>query len=206
MESGKTTTVTAAAAVKKVLTKRRTQRMTSSGNLLPKEPSLLPRVLFNSHDLDESGGISTEEFRGLIYSLGYYMNEEELKIAISSVDTNGDGEVSLEEFMVWWESDDRFRGLRLDEAGVEAVQRASDFFQYYDTEDKGYVTAEQFETMFDYMKQWPGYFREGVTIEEAFQEIKSDYQGAGSVEKVSFNDYLRWLINIGSIQMSATAA
>jgi len=58
---------------------------------------------FNIIDEDNSGNISTSEMPQMIESLGENnVKKEDLKDAILVFDTNKDGLISLEEFIVWW--------------------------------------------------------------------------------------------------------
>lgn len=57
---------------------------------------------FDTYDVDNSGTITTNEMPKMIESLNYSPNSEDLKAAILSFDSNKDGNISLDEFIIWW--------------------------------------------------------------------------------------------------------
>ena len=65
------------------------------------------RAVFNKHDVDGSGDISTEEFKGIATDLGTVpeLTDDELKEAVSQIDKSNDGEFSFEELWTWWIQD-----------------------------------------------------------------------------------------------------
>ena len=76
------------------------KKLKASGN---REEEQL-RNVFNKHDVDGSGDISTEEFKGIASDLGTVpeLTDEELKEAVSQIDKSNDGEFSFEELWTWW--------------------------------------------------------------------------------------------------------
>ncbi|KAJ3270437.1 hypothetical protein HK104_004920 [Borealophlyctis nickersoniae] len=133
--------------------------------------------------------------------MGYYLSESELAVAIATLDTDGDGEISYDEFLDWWVRDDRFWRLQLSEEQAQAVQRATEYFQHFDRSDKGYVDATEFAYMFADMRRWNGFFRQDITLEEALVELRNGREAnVGGEGVISFNDYVNWLIRIGSIK------
>ncbi|KAI9207358.1 uncharacterized protein BJ171DRAFT_439634 [Polychytrium aggregatum] len=152
------------------------------------------RALFQNFDADGKGSISADDFRKLVYSMGYYLSDAELQIAMAQLDADGDHVISLDEFLTWWRKDDRFKRLQMTMNQAEAVQSATGFFQYFDVENKGYVDHDQFRRMYEYMHSQRNYFPPEMTFQEAYLTLKSD-----GVGYVSFNDYIAWLIKIGSI-------
>ncbi|KAJ3029031.1 Calcium-dependent protein kinase 13 [Rhizophlyctis rosea] len=178
----------------------RTHKSTSAPEIDPNSEASrtynvpLSRVLFSAHDVDDSGGISLHEFRGLVYSMGYYLSDQELQVAVATLDTDGNGEISYQEFLNWYTHDNRFASLQLSPAQASAVQSASEYFQYFDRDSKGHIKPSEFTHMFNDM-QSRGYFRPEMTVEGALREIKGGREG----EDVSFNDYVSWLVRVGSI-------
>jgi len=57
----------------------------------------ISEVMFNRYDKDRSGSITIDEFRDLSYSLGYYLNDTELDIAVKKLDKSGTGSISYPE-------------------------------------------------------------------------------------------------------------
>ncbi|KAI8924742.1 hypothetical protein BC831DRAFT_463787 [Entophlyctis helioformis] len=161
----------------------------------------LSKVLFSAHDVDDSGGISAHEFKTLVYSMGYYLDETEAAVAIATLDGGHKGEISYDEFLKWWTSDNRFKRLQLSEEQTAAVQSATEFFQHFDRDEKGYVDETEFQSMYAYLSGLPGYFPPGTTLEQALGQLRGPND-----DYVSFNDYITWLLRIGSIKTGHMAA
>lgn len=58
-----------------------------------------PRQIF---DKDSSGCIDAKELQQLMFEFGVVVPDEEVDKALAVVDTDGSGEIDLEEFSVWW--------------------------------------------------------------------------------------------------------
>lgn len=56
------------------------------------------RQAFNVFDRDQSGSISTEELKNVMSSLGEKLSDKEVDAMIREADTDGDGEISFQEF------------------------------------------------------------------------------------------------------------
>ena len=51
------------------------------------------------------------------------------------------------------QSEDRLQHLHLDDAAVQAAQRCSEYFQFFDQTKTGTLNGEEFTTMYGYMVQ-----------------------------------------------------
>ena len=56
---------------------------------------------FRQYDLDGNGSITLDEYKQISARAGWNKTEEELKTMMSKLDTDGDGEISFNEFVVW---------------------------------------------------------------------------------------------------------
>ena len=84
----------------------------SVSNAQPVAPMSLPRptkqvgdvgrVMFKKYNKDGSGFISADELHQLCASLGKELTEEQLDRAMAKLDKNGEGTVSIDEFLWWW--------------------------------------------------------------------------------------------------------
>mmetsp|Transcript_49914 Transcript_49914/g.78987 ORF Transcript_49914/g.78987 Transcript_49914/m.78987 type:complete len:174 (-) Transcript_49914:161-682(-) len=81
-------------------------RMTSSSEATQKKhPNLSEedlqefREIFNLVDTDRGGSIGTEELARLMDTLGIRTTPEELKLMVSEIDENGNGEIDFDEFV-----------------------------------------------------------------------------------------------------------
>lgn len=50
-------------------------------------------MVFDKHDLDGNNAITKDEFHEFIYSMGRYMDEQELEAAWTFIELNGDGKI-----------------------------------------------------------------------------------------------------------------
>mmetsp|Transcript_31721 Transcript_31721/g.80120 ORF Transcript_31721/g.80120 Transcript_31721/m.80120 type:complete len:159 (-) Transcript_31721:191-667(-) len=57
------------------------------------------REIFNLVDADKGGSIGTEELARLMETLGIRTTPEELKLMVSEIDENGNGEIDFDEFV-----------------------------------------------------------------------------------------------------------
>lgn len=128
--------------------------------------------------------------------MGYSLSDAQVAIAVSTLDTDGSGAVSFDEFYAWWTKDDKFEHLQLDERQTAAVQAASAYFQFFDKDQSGMIDEQEFKALFEDLSARGGYFVAGTTLQQALKEVK----GKASTEKeISFNDYVFWLLQKGCI-------
>ena len=78
-----------------------------------KGKDMTPRQVFDSLDEDGSGFLDraeVEKASGVLGAgLGFIMSAEELDKQFTAMDPDGDGEVTFEEFQVWWNGEERKR-------------------------------------------------------------------------------------------------
>ncbi|MFP2912896.1 EF-hand domain-containing protein, partial [Pyxidicoccus sp. 3LFB2] len=70
--------------------------LTSSGNEL--------LDIFQRYDRNRTGSIERSEFARLLEALGQNVTDEELEIAVDTVDTERTGKISWKAFKAWWTS------------------------------------------------------------------------------------------------------
>ena len=61
--------------------------------------------IFIAFDLDDSGSIDHYEFSRACEKLNPLMTKEDVEDALSTIDEDGDGDVTFDEFEKWWHSD-----------------------------------------------------------------------------------------------------
>lgn len=155
----------------------------------------LSKRIFDKYDFDQSGTISPPEFREMVYELGYYLTDREFRMAILMLDTDGDGHVSYPEFLKWWKTDDRFKKLQLSEEQYNLLQYCSTYFQYFDKDRSGVLEKAEFQVCHADL------LRNHVTdapFEKCLASLDTNNDGL-----VSFNEYVDWLIAIGSISLTS---
>lgn len=65
------------------------------------------RAIFNTVDSDHSGMIETEEFYQMCVRLDSSMTDYDIKRAWGGMDMDGDAKITFDEFVEWWEEEDR---------------------------------------------------------------------------------------------------
>eukprot|EP01046_Picozoa_sp_COSAG06_P052757 COSAG06_NODE_8943_length_2027_cov_1.756743_2_plen_298_part_00 len=65
------------------------------------------RAIFNTVDSDHSGMIETEEFYQMCVRLDSSMTDYDIKRAWAGMDMDGDAKITFDEFVEWWEEEDR---------------------------------------------------------------------------------------------------
>jgi calcium-binding protein CML len=60
------------------------------------------RRQFDRVDANKSGSVDEDEFTALIRALGVTLTPEEVQVAFSAIDINGNGRIEFGEFKNWW--------------------------------------------------------------------------------------------------------
>ncbi|MDQ3263631.1 MAG: EF-hand domain-containing protein [Myxococcota bacterium] len=68
------------------------------------DPLAEVKEIFGHYDRDKSGIIEAKEFARICEALGMELEEHELKVALLTVDQDGDQKISWAEFLGWWKS------------------------------------------------------------------------------------------------------
>lgn len=69
-----------------------------------RDPNQEVREVFNHYDRDKSGVIEAKEFARLCEALGVELEDDELQVGLSIVDSDNDGRITWNEFLGWWQS------------------------------------------------------------------------------------------------------
>ena len=117
------------------------------------EPVLQSRLIFDKYDSSGNGKVTKEEFHNLCYGLGHYLDDEAFEAAWCEVEADGTGELTYEEFMEWWKSDDRWEHLQLTELQLANMAQVHEYFRWFDMEGDGELTHEEFVQVVDYMRE-----------------------------------------------------
>jgi len=93
---------------------------------------------FNKIDVDGNGSLDRDELRRALVKLGVPKDkvDKDVDDLIRSADTNNDGEVSLDEFKVWYMTQKARTRNRIDK-----------LFQRYDVNENGYIDKKEFKSM-----------------------------------------------------------
>jgi calmodulin len=102
------------------------------------------RNIFNNYDKDKSGCISSDEFKNLVYDLGFYLSDNDLQDAIKKLDKNNDKKINFDEFSSWWQSDDRFKKLH---GKGDKVESWSKYFKEFDKNQSGVLEGDEIKQL-----------------------------------------------------------
>ncbi|KAK3276443.1 hypothetical protein CYMTET_15479 [Cymbomonas tetramitiformis] len=109
----------------------------------------LAAIVFGKNDKDGSGAIDSGELSALCYEMGYHLDAEQVKAALLLIDKDSNGVITLDEFEKWWKEggEKRWR-VQLDDAGVKALNMAVTHFQYFDKDQGGTISTEEFRDLY----------------------------------------------------------
>lgn len=130
---------------------------------------------FTMFDKDSNGVISMEEFRGALQALGQDPTEDELQIMIKSVDTDQNGVVDFNEFVVMMKTH-----LYDDSSKPSPEDELREVFGVFDRDHNGFIS-------FDELKLAMINLGERLTDEELRAMMKAaDTDGDGQIDFTEF--------------------
>jgi len=97
------------------------------------------RVRFAQYDTDSSGQINTTELAELLRACGMNPTNEDIDMFLQMFDTNDDGTLSFQEFVVLWSMRLAVQDTEADEKAL--YQRA---FAFFDRDDDGFIERDEF--------------------------------------------------------------
>jgi len=133
-----------------------------------------------------------DEFKEMVYDMGHCLSETELHVAVTALDTDGSGKITFDEFTKWWANSNRFEKLKLSDAEQEQLSRAVQYFRYFDKDGSGVLDRTEFASLHaDLVKNK----FTTKTLDDCLKDLDSNRDN-----KISFNEYVDWLVRIGSIK------
>lgn len=158
-----------------------------SGPPPPKAPTgmkPLSRRIFDKFDRDNSGDISVNELQEMCMEFGVWLQGPALDAAMRTIDKNGDGDITYEEFLSWYKTSS-FGKLALDDATLQRRQTLAAVFKKYDSNKNGSLDASEFRALHQEMRSL------GLTARDANTALADiDSSGDGVVQ---FNELAEWL-------------
>jgi calmodulin len=142
---------------------------------IPEEKLEEYRDAFNIFDKDNSGDISVAELSGLFKTLGHMVTDKEVKELLDSVDTNRDGVVSFDEFVVLM--------LKLETQEDSEEEEVIKAFKVFDRDGNGFLSIEEFK----YILMTLGDKFSEQQVEEIFNE--TDLDGDGQIDYMEFINF-----------------
>jgi len=142
--------------------------------------------IFSKYDHNGDGSVDVAELRAICMEMGALLSEEELRMAVHVLDTDGNGKIEFEEFKRWWSTSDRFARLRHNEAELAFLNGAFASFLSFDRDMDGTVNKAEFFSLHKVLHD-SGYRTRDV--EEDWKFMDRDNSGT-----ISFSEYVDWLI------------
>lgn len=128
---------------------------------------------FDAFDSDKSGHISKDEFHSLLNRLGADMADSKFDQLVQSLDTDGDGTVTRDEFIHWYQYHSEHDHISLSE-------RAEDLFEMFDENHSGEITLGELKARLDSLNM-------GFTTDEIGAILNIlDHDRSGSVSLEEF--------------------
>ncbi|XP_017776945.1 PREDICTED: troponin C-like [Nicrophorus vespilloides] len=143
---------------------------------ISKDQMRMLKSTFEAFDLDKKGAIAIDMIGQILDMLGHQVVAEELNKIVKEIDSDGNGELSFEEFA---HLASRFLGE--EEEDTEAILRElKDAFRLYDKEGLGYIST-------DLLREILKELDDKITpsdLEQMIEEIDAD--GSGTVDWEEF--------------------
>jgi len=130
---------------------------------------------FKKIDVDGSGSLDESELRRALIKLGVSKDKVDIDVKnlILSADTDGDGEVDLDEFKVWYMTQRSRTRNRVDR-----------LFERYDLNSNGFIDKKEFRAMLTAVN--------GTTPSKEFYKRAYSEMGAGTKQGVSSKEFTEW--------------
>ncbi|VDK23502.1 unnamed protein product, partial [Taenia asiatica] len=97
------------------------------------------REIFNCFDTDGNGTISREEFAKILSVVSLNPSAVQIKLLMSQVDINGDGQIAFDEFV------ECFGAQEL--TSTPDVATLQETFRVFDKDNDGYITSDELQTV-----------------------------------------------------------
>ncbi|XP_074096950.1 uncharacterized protein LOC141526084 isoform X2 [Cotesia typhae] len=143
---------------------------------------------FNLFDKDRDGSITKEELGRVMRGLGQFARTEELRTMLEEIDTDGDGNVSLVEFVKIVSDIGNASAAQQTDLTQEQQeeQELRDAFRVFDKHNRGYITASDLRAVL----QCLGEDLSEEEIEDMIKEVDEDGDG-----RIDFCEFARSLVN-----------
>ncbi|KAH9279492.1 putative calmodulin-like protein 2 [Echinococcus granulosus] len=137
------------------------------------------REIFNCFDTDGNGTISREEFAKILNVVSLNPSAVQLKLLMSQVDINGDGQIAFDEFV------ECFGAKEL--TSTPDVATLQETFRVFDKDNDGYITPDELQTVLRQM----GLEVSGSDAADILAEADTDGDG-----RVTFEEFKKMVCEL----------
>jgi len=160
------------------------------------EGGLEARGVFNNFDFDGSGSIDPAKLQYLCYEYGYYISDSDSCVAMANLDPTITGRLCFRDFLKWWQQDDRFLKLGLDNQELAKRKQVVELWQEMDDNENGVVEREGFSPFYDAACKLIPELRE---VQQKWDCFDAMDKGDGIIE---FNDCIDYLVEMKLLKSS----
>lgn len=144
----------------------------------------LSRRIFDKFDVDSSGSIDIQELQKMALEFGVYLAGDSLNVAMRTIDRNGNGSITYDEFVNWFKSSS-FQSLKLDDVTLQRRNAAAKVFTKYDSDRSGAIDRMEFEGLFKEIRLLN---LTQLTLDKCLEDMDMDGDG-----RIQFNEFVVWL-------------
>ena len=132
-------------------------------------------MIFDTHDVNGDGTLQADEVQAMIRSMGQDMSDSEAKQLVGHLDRDGDGEVSMAEFVIW-----AFRRQQATESEDMEEVAGEIFDAVFDITSDGKIDVNEFIIGLEKIKSDLSYEEKHELFREA------DENGGGYIDREEF--------------------
>jgi len=111
----------------------------------------LSKIVFDKYDANKTGSISVSEFGHMCMELGTELTPEQLETAVRVMDKDGNGTIEYDEFLPWWQKEERMREVKRTEEELVFLHDAFEKFVSFDKDSNGTIDRQEFNDMHEYL-------------------------------------------------------
>jgi len=165
--------------------------LANASTFKPAKP--ISQMIFEKYDDDQSGSISLEELQLLCYDYGFYLTDEDAAQLSISLDKNEDKQISYDEFIEFWKSNEKFKSLGMENSELLTRKKIVEVFLDEDKNHSGTIDINEFLHFYMQLKQVIPQIA-GFKRKELWEAVDTNKNG-----EIEFNELVQYFMKIGVI-------